>query len=169
MCSFINKEKYFNHFKTIIMNIKIRYTFLVALMLIVSSQVLTSFKQRQKAEPWTQDQLLEPADLAKTINDPNAKQPYIYSIGPGAIIKGSIDIGPAQEKENLAKLKEALSKLPKDANIVIYCGCCPFEHCPNIRPAFQLLKEMKFTNHKLLSLQTNIKVDWIGKGYPVSK
>ncbi|MEP7231614.1 MAG: hypothetical protein ABI691_15235 [Ginsengibacter sp.] len=102
---------------------------------------------------------MEPADLAKTLNDIKAKQPYVYSIGPGATIINSIDIGPAQDKENLNKLKQQLSKLPKDADIVIYCGCCPFVHCPNIRPAFTLLNEMKFTNQKLLSLQHNIKVD----------
>ena len=122
----------------------------------------------QKAEPWKDNQLMQPADLAKMINEGKGI-PYIYCIGPGALIKGSIDIGPGQDKDNIKKLKEQLSKLPKNANIVIYCGCCPFEHCPNIRPAFALLNEMKFTNHKLLNLQTNIKTDWISNGYPVSK
>lgn len=126
----------------------------------------SSFGQTAGDEPWTENQLMPPAELAKLINDSNAHQPIVFSIGPGAIVKGSIDIGPAQGKENLKKLKEELSKLPKDANIVIYCGCCPFEHCPNIRPAFKLLNKMKFTNHKLLSLQKNIKIDWINKGYP---
>jgi hypothetical protein len=136
--------------------------------LIVASFVLTSFKQIQNEEPWSPKQLLDPADLAKTLNDSKAKQPIVYSIGPVATIKGSVDIGPAQDKTNLDKLREQLSKLPKDADIVIYCGCCPFEHCPNIRPAFALLNKMKFTNQKLLSLQHNIKIDWINKGFPVS-
>ncbi|MCK9404245.1 MAG: rhodanese-like domain-containing protein [Chitinophagaceae bacterium] len=135
------------------------------ILLIVGTSVI-SYGQATNTEPWTVNQLMPPVELAKVINAKNAHQPIVFSIGPGAIIKGSIDIGPAQEKENYTKLKEALSKLPEDANIVIYCGCCPFGHCPNIRPAFQLLKEMKFTNHKLLSLQNNIKVDWIDKGYP---
>jgi thiosulfate/3-mercaptopyruvate sulfurtransferase len=151
------------------MNVKTSHTFLIALTLIVSSLVFSSFKQQQKDEPWTQQQLLEPADLAKTLNDPKAAKPYIYSIGIGANIKGSVDIGPVNEKENLNKFKEQLGKLPKDANIVIYCGCCPFEHCPNIRPAFKLLNEMKFTNQKLLNLQHNIKMDWIDKGFPIIK
>ena len=151
------------------MNIKIRYTNFLLLTLLVSSFVFISFKNQQNEELWTKEQLLEPSTLAKTINDPKANQPYIYSIGPGATIRNSIDIGPTDKKENLKKLKEQLSKLPKDANIVIYCGCCPFEHCPNIRPAFTLLNEMKFTNQKLLSLQHNIKVDWIDKGFPENK
>jgi thiosulfate/3-mercaptopyruvate sulfurtransferase len=142
---------------------------LLLTVLLIVSMSFSSIGQTTNTEPWTANQLMPPAELAKVINDKNAQQPIVFSIGPGAIIKGSIDIGPAKEKENLTKLKKQLSKLPKDANLVIYCGCCPFEHCPNIRPAFQLLKEMKFTNHKLLSLQTNIKVDWIGKGYPVSE
>jgi thiosulfate/3-mercaptopyruvate sulfurtransferase len=137
--------------------------------LLIAAISLSSFGQNTKNEPWTENQLMPPTELATIIKDKNAQQPIVFSIGPGAIIKGSIDIGPAKEKENLRKLEEKLSKLAKDTNIVIYCGCCPFEHCPNIRPAFELLNKMKFTNHKLLSLQKNIKVDWINKGYPVSE
>lgn len=121
----------------------------------------------QKDEPWTESQLMNPADLAKMLNDPAAAFPVIYSIGPSGGIRSSIDIGPGKEKENIEKLRAALTKLPKDKNIVLYCGCCPFEPCPNIRPAFSLLNEMKFTNHKLLNLSQNLKVDWIDKGYPM--
>lgn len=111
---------------------------------------------------------MNPADLAKILNDSASKKPYLFSIFYGGI-KNSIDIGPANEKGNLEKLKKQLSNLPKDADIVIYCGCCPFKDCPNIRPAFKLLNEMKFTNHKLLNLSHNLKVDWIDKGYPMNK
>ena len=119
-------------------------------------------------EPWTQQQLLEPSDLAKVLNNPKSPQPIVYSIGPQAMIKNSIDIGSTMRKDNLKKLQQQLEKLPKNASIVIYCGCCPFNICPNIRPAFQLLKDMKFINPKLLNLSHNIKVDWIDKGYPIS-
>ena len=134
--------------------------------------ILTSIKcaaQSTSQEPWSAKQLMEPAELAKTITNPKAHQPYIFCIGPGAMIKNSIDIGPGKEKTNLEKFKQELSKLPKDANIVIYCGCCPFDHCPNIRPAFTLLNDMKFTNHKLLDIPHNIKVDWKDHNYPVEK
>jgi thiosulfate/3-mercaptopyruvate sulfurtransferase len=117
-------------------------------------------------EPWIASQLMAPADLAALLNNPDAKKPLIYSVGPGALIKGSRDMGPVHEKENLDKLKQALGGLPKNADIVIYCGCCPFEHCPNIRPAFKLLNEMKFTNAHLLNLEHNIKTDWVSRGYP---
>ncbi len=148
---------------------KTKIAFISLFAMAVLAFAFQSFSKHQVKEPWTENQLMPPIYLAKTINAPSTKQPYIYSIGPGAIIKGSIDIGPAQDKENLNKLKQQLSKLPKDANIVIYCGCCPFEHCPNIRPAFTLLNDMKFTNQKLLNLQHNVKADWIDKGFPVSK
>lgn len=130
--------------------------------------LLTSNAQGGNAEPWSAKQLLDPAELAKTINAGKAL-PYIYCIGPSAVIKGSVDIGPGNEKSSIDKLKAAVSKLPKDAPIVLYCGCCPFRNCPNIRPAFSLLNQLKFTNHKLLNLATNIRVDWISKGYPVAQ
>ena len=119
-------------------------------------------------EPWKPEQLLSPGDLAGTLNDPKAKQPIIFCVGPGAMIKGSLDMGPAKDTPNLNKFRQQLSHLPKDASIVIYCGCCPFERCPNIRPAFTLLNEMKFTHPRLLNIEHNIKTDWISKGYPVN-
>jgi rhodanese-related sulfurtransferase len=82
------------------------------------------------------------------------------------VIPHSINIGMTEHKENVEKLKDSLTNVPRDANIVIYCGCCPFNHCPNVRPAIALLKEMKFTNYHLLNLPHNIKTDWIAKGYP---
>jgi thiosulfate/3-mercaptopyruvate sulfurtransferase len=142
--------------------------FAVAFVAVVGLSFRQSAPLRSE-DPWKPDQLLSPGELAKVINDPKAKQPTIICIGPGALIKGSIDIGPARDSSNLNKLRRQLNPLPKDAWVVIYCGCCPFEHCPNIRPAFSLLNEMKFTHPQLLNLEHNIKVDWMEKGYPVVK
>ncbi len=127
-----------------------------------------SFKNtyRQHNEPWTPEQLMEPAALAAILNNPAARQPVIYNIGFSGGVKNSIGEGPVKENVNLAKWKKQLQDLPRSTNIVIYCGCCPFEHCPNIRPAFTLLNQMGFTNQKLLNLPHNIKVDWFDKGYP---
>ena len=147
------------------MNTKLPFIVLIAL--ITSLTACSQATSTGNKEPWTQAQLLAPADLAKTINDAKAPKPYIFCIGPQAVIKGSIDIGPTVEKANLDALKAQLEKLPKDADIVIYCGCCPFSRCPNIRPAFNLLNSMQFKNHKLLNLPQNVKVDWIDHGYPV--
>src|SRR5574338_998475 len=121
---------------------------------------ITAFVNLQE-EPWRQDQLMEPKDLAAIINNPEAPQPLLICIGPAGLIKNAINIGPASKKENLDSLKSFLSKEKKDKQIVIYCGCCPFKHCPNIRPAFTLLNKMKFMNQKLLNLSHNLKADWI--------
>jgi len=129
-----------------------------------------SFQQcsAQKPVNWTPDQLIEPSALAKTIES-NKNLPLIYCVGPGVVIPHSIVIGMTNDEKNLEKFKDSLSNLPRNSNIVIYCGCCPFEHCPNVRPAIALLQQMKFTNYHLLDLPHNIKTDWIGKGYPEVK
>jgi len=142
--------------------------FFVPCAVVVVVLATLSFRTMNE-EPWRPEQLLAPAELAKTIGDPAVKQPMVICIGPGAVIKGSIDMGPARDSNNVNKLRQRLSELPRDANIVIYCGCCPFVHCPNIRPAFTLLNEMKFTHPQLLNIEHNIKTDWIDKGYPVAK
>src|SRR5215831_995165 len=89
---------------------------------------IVSFKNFKQVgnEPWRNDQLMEPSALATILNDPSAKQPLIYSIGFGGGIKNSVLEGPVKDSVNLLKWKNELQKLPRDANIVIYCGCCPF-------------------------------------------
>jgi len=114
---------------------------------------------------WSNDQLMQPADLVKIINE-KKDVPVIFSVGPAATVPNSKEIGMVREEQNLAKFKEELKKLPRDTKIVVYCGCCPYEHCPNVRPAIQALKDMKFTNYYLLDLPHNIRADWIDKGYP---
>lgn len=117
---------------------------------------------------WTEKQLMEPATLAQTMA---AKKdvPLIISMGPGALIPGSVDIGPGNEADNIAELKTLLSSKKKSDKVVVYCGCCPFDRCPNVRPAIAALKEAGFTNYSLLNLKTNLKTDWIDKGYPTTK
>lgn len=122
----------------------------------------------QQPENWTSKQLIEPAELAQTLKS-GKDLPVIISVGPGSPIPASIEIGMAKEKDNLDTLRSRIAAMPKDSKIVIYCGCCPFEHCPNVRPAIAVLKEMKFSNYYLLDLPHNIKTDWIDKGYPVTK
>jgi thiosulfate/3-mercaptopyruvate sulfurtransferase len=148
---------------------KIKISMLLLLAVATSSFASCFSSSQGQNDPWTQQQLLAPVELANTIINPKLQKPIIFSIGMQAIVKGSIDIGPAMVAENLNILKQKLGKLPKNAAIVVYCGCCPFSRCPNIRPAMALLKEMQFTNYKLLNLPQNVKVDWIDKGYPMNE
>ena len=139
-----------------------KYSIVLVLLFVLStSQKLWA----QNPVNWTNEQLMEPAQLAKTIES-GKDIPVIFSVGPGALIPHSISVGPVQEKKNLETFRKELTKLPKDAKIVVYCGCCPFEHCPNARPAIALLKELNFTNYQLLNLPHNLKADWLDKGYP---
>jgi hypothetical protein len=126
-------------------------------------------KSGNNSDPWTQSQLIESSELASIINDTSKKQPIVLDIGSFGGVKNSIRIGPARDNANLVKLRETLGKYSKDENIVIYCGCCPFKDCPNIRPAFNVLKELNFTNAKLLNLPHNLKTDWADKGYPMNR
>jgi len=124
---------------------------------------------QSKTEPWTDSQLKPTRELADEINDASKSKPLIINIGPQAVIKGSVDAGPGSEKANIKKLEKILAKQDKNQEVVIYCGCCPFAKCPNIRPAFNVLKDQGFTKTRLLNIPKNIKTDWIDKGYPVSK
>jgi hypothetical protein len=144
---------------------KLNVTRLFFLLVVV---VFASDSYAQNPVNWTDKQLMEPSELANTINS-KKDTPVIISVGPGATIPNSIDVGMVNTKDGLDKLKTQLNDLSKEKKIIIYCGCCPYEHCPNVRPAIDALKKMKFTNYYLLDLPHNIKKDWIDKGYPVSK
>jgi hypothetical protein len=131
---------------------------------IANAQVLTTKKQVYEST-----QLMEPATLLKASNEPKATKPIIYNIGFVGNIKGAIKIGAASKEEGLKNLKEQVKDLPKHSTIVVYCGCCPFEHCPNVRPAYTMLQQMGFKKTKILDLPTSIKADWIDRGYPMEK
>ena len=122
----------------------------------------------QTNEPWTAKDVMNPDALASLLNNPKAQKPVIFNIGPLADIKGAINIGSTVNKANLEKLTRALAGVPKEKMVVIYCGCCPFRNCPNIRPAFSLLVERGYKNAKLLNLKQNLKVDWTDYGYPMN-
>ncbi len=85
----------------------------------------------------------------------------------GAHIPGSIYAGPASTPSGLRRLRHLVKAWPRTASIVIYCGCCPFRMCPNIRPAYALLHGMGFTHIQVLDLPQGLDRDWIQKGLPV--
>lgn len=128
------------------------------------AQVSPNAKPLGMDNPWSPNELMEPAELAAATT-----KPLIFNIGVVEDIKGAKHIGAASSAENLAKFKKEITGLPKNTTIVFYCGCCPFTKCPNIRPAFRELKAAGFTNIKLLNLSTNLKTDWIAKGYAVAE
>lgn len=82
-------------------------------------------------------------------------------------IPGSRYAGPASRPEGMTALEKLVAKLPHNQQIVIYCGCCPWVDCPNIRPAYHALKQLGFTNVKALSIPDRLGSDWTSKGYPI--
>nr|WP_068893054.1 hypothetical protein [Pedobacter panaciterrae] len=151
-----------------------RYLFLktiVVLLFFVGNSNISKAQQIPSAQlqsnPWTKDQLMEPSVLAKMIE--KGQKIRIYNIGVVEDIKGATHLGAASEKLNVEKLSKALKGLPKDEMIVVYCGCCPMDKCPNIRPAFKALNDQKFTKAYLLNLTVNLKTEWINKGYPLAQ
>jgi len=125
------------------------------------------------SEPWKEAQLIEPSVLAARLADARAAKPAILYVGPKLLyrahIPGAVFAGPTGQKSGLELFKEAAAKLPRDREVIIYCGCCPWKQCPNIRPAFRVLNEMKFEKVKLLVLPTSFLTDWTDKGFPVEK
>jgi thiosulfate/3-mercaptopyruvate sulfurtransferase len=126
------------------------------------------------ASQWTAQQTVEPAALLREIAEPGSHHPIVVCVGfrtlyEGAHVPGASFDGPAMNAAGLADLRKWARNLPRSANIVIYCGCCPLAHCPNVRPAFAALHSMGFTHVRLLLLPQDFAHDWVEAGYPISK
>ena len=116
---------------------------------------------------------IQPSELAQAMKATGAQKPVVLYVGPKAFyaqahIPGSEFIGPVGKPEGMEKLRARAASLPKDGAVVIYCGCCPWDHCPNIRPAFAELKKAGFTKVRILYLATSFGADWKDKGLPVA-
>ena len=115
--------------------------------------------------------VVQPKDLVAQLRAKGAK-PVVIGVGPAGLyrrkhIPGSIGTGATNQSSGLDALKAATAKLPRDREMVVYCGCCPWDSCPNMKPALALLKQMGFTRVKALVIPTNFASDWIDQGYPV--
>ena len=120
-------------------------------------------------DPWLKADLLEPGALAKEIQ--SATPPSVLCVAFPVLYRSkhilhAVEAGQGSKPEGLEALKKAAAALPKNADIVIYCGCCPMVKCPNIRPAYRTLKEMGFTHVRVLNIPSNMHDDWYSKNYP---
>jgi hypothetical protein len=116
--------------------------------------------------------LIQPADLAANLKNPSAPKQLILQVGfrklyAQAHIPNSEYIGAAGEDAGLQLLRNRVAKLTKDTAIVIYCGCCPWSHCPNIAAAYDALHALGFTQVKVLYIADNFGDNWVKLGYPV--
>ncbi len=126
-------------------------------------------------DPWTLAQTVQPGDLLKEMSDPKAaSRPTVVCVGfrplyEGAHVPGAALHGAASSPKGMDDLKSWAQGIPRSANLVIYCGCCPLVHCPNVRPAFEALRTMGFRRIRVLLLPNDFATDWAAKGYPVEK
>jgi hypothetical protein len=118
--------------------------------------------------------LIQAGELAKLLTASTAEKPLLIQVGSHVLyeeahIPGSEYIGPAASAAGLGKLRQRLQPVPRKKFIVLYCGCCPWSHCPNIKPAWDLARSMGFSKIKALYIADNFGADWLGKGYPAEK
>jgi thiosulfate/3-mercaptopyruvate sulfurtransferase len=127
---------------------------------------------QQGPDPWPSAALLEPAELAKVLQSGGGgKAPKVLCVAFPVLYKAkhiahASFAGPGSKAEGLELLKKAVAGVDRNTEIVLYCGCCPMDHCPNIRPAYKVLADLGYTKVRVLNIPTNTHTDWSSKGYP---
>jgi len=114
---------------------------------------------------------IQPQELAKLLKS-GSEKPLVLYVGfhvlyHGGHIPGAEFIGAASQEAGKNDLIKRVQPLPRSTFVVVYCGCCPWTHCPNVKPALAQLRSMGFTKAKVLYLENNFRSDWVDKGYPV--
>jgi len=147
-------------------------TTIVAAIAVLLLTPLAALAYQASAIPTSQ--LLNPDELVKVLQSSTGEKPLIIQVGSHVLytqahISGAEYIGPASSASGIEKLRKRVEALPRNKFIVIYCGCCPWNHCPNIKPASDALRELGFTNVKALYIADNFGTNWVEKGYPTAK
>jgi thiosulfate/3-mercaptopyruvate sulfurtransferase len=131
---------------------------------------ITAISSHADSDPWTKTQTVRPADLDKELGN-SKTAPTVACVGfkrlySAGHIKGAQYHGAAGSEEGLKGLTAWAAGLPRATNLVIYCGCCPMEVCPNIRPAFKTFESLGFKNIRVLLLPQDFATDWADQGLP---
>jgi len=140
----------------------------------LASFVLISAASAFQASSIPTARLINSDDLVRILQSSKGEKPLMIQVGSHVLysqahIPGSEYIGPATSEGGLRQLRQRVGSLPRSKFIVIYCGCCPWSHCPNVKPADDALRALGFTNVKVLYIANNFGADWVDKGYPVAK
>jgi len=145
---------------------------LLSALLVALTPLVSVLVHAHPTDPWAPAQTVQPAQLVKELQQEKDPLPTVIYVGvralyAGAHIPGAVHYGPGSTEQGISDLKKFATTLPKSADVVLYCGCCPWEKCPNLRPAFLALKDVGFGRLRVLILPTNFNADWVEKGYPV--
>ena len=135
--------------------------------------LLISCQASGQASSIPTSRLISPEDLVKVL-EADKEKPLVLQVGPHILFAqahfvGSEYVGAASTEAGLNQLRKRVQSVPHGKFIVLYCGCCPWSHCPNIKPADDALTAMGFTNVKVLYLSDNFGTNWVDKGYPTAK
>jgi len=125
------------------------------------------------APEWKDARQISPAELEKRLSGPKAQRPIVLQVGfkvlyDGGHIPGALFAGPASTADGAARLKAEAAEIARDKEVVIYCGCCPWEKCPNVHPAYDELRKMGFSRVVVLLIPQDFAHDWIGQNFPVA-
>ena len=97
--------------------------------------------------------------VAKRLKGPD--KPIVLNIGNTVNLVGSVNIGiiggtfaGGKQKDQIAKRLETLTATVPDRakEIFIYCACCDAETCPNVLGSLKKLREMGYSNIRVLDL-----------------
>jgi thiosulfate/3-mercaptopyruvate sulfurtransferase len=124
-------------------------------------------------DPWSKSEFVDPDVIAKSLTTSEKPAKIICVAFPvlynARHLPNAVFAGPGSKPEGIEMLKKAVAGVPKDADILLYCGCCPMVKCPNMRPAFTTLKQMGYTHVRALNIPTNMHTDWYSKNYPTEE
>lgn len=123
-------------------------------------------------EGWSDSDLIQPKQLADRLANKNSPRAFILHVGFNVLYKskhipGSLYAGPGNKPEGLELLKSTVASIGKDREIILYCGCCPWDQCPNMKPAVALLRQLGYKNVKAVLIEKNFAANWVQMGYPV--
>lgn len=146
----------------------------VCLVTAMGSGAFTQAEETTSHDPWDKAQIVMPLDLARLMMASQGKKPLVVYVGFDFLYKsghilGAQYVGTGREPKGIEALKKWASGVAHDQEVVIYCGCCPFKDCPNIRPAFEALRRMGLTQLKVIYLEDGFAKNWLDKGYPSEK
>jgi len=119
-----------------------------------------------------ESQLIQPEALNRLLLAGGPDKPMVFQVGSHlmfaeAHIAGSVFAGSGSQPAGLQLLAGKVAAINKKKLIVLYCGCCPWNRCPNVGPAYKQLRDLGFMNVKVLYLVNNFGDDWVNKGYRV--
>jgi thiosulfate/3-mercaptopyruvate sulfurtransferase len=142
-------------------------------VILCGAGIVSPRKAVPRPNAWAVSQLISPAELLKQISPAQAHRLLVVCVGyrvlyQGAHIRGAAYEGPTSQPSGMQSFRRWSLTVPKGAKVVIYCGCCPFDRCPNVRPALEALRSEGFTHVRVLYLPHSFASDWVEKGYPAA-